>query len=894
MSTIRKGIHQFLKSRKASSPFLIERWSPDLESQFLVHEGNVEVEPGSNAWTDGSETWAHHRWPYKAGSSPYYKDKPLKFSPGAHMNRIGSTWWSWKTKKSVAVAFDIDMEGDGHAATTTTVTESELEAVAERLKQLPYVTLVRSTGGKGMHVYVFFDEGDQPEAVNHNEHTQVALATLTKMNKDANYDFSQHMDVKGVILWFWADSSPEGHDGFSLVHEASEALTASAIAEFREIALTGPNNSVKVTGYDDDNNPVTSETNSGGYKTYPLEDEHKIILRELEDLEYDFIWNAEFNMVHTNTRALRDLFQKREAMGNPLKGMFETTSVGSVRKPNCFMTPRPGGGFQVKRFGNGIAEHASWETKDNDTWCYFNQDAPVGSVLRRFCSKQTDSKYTFEPRELEAALKALGHSLGESVDHIQSAVTVTRRDDGTFYATCKDTGHLEGWKVGKNGNSRELPVVQKPEARQNSVLEDVDDIARFMVTPQYEPYGWALNTKLGWISHSSYDGVSASIRQAFGKEADFVKSLMDQNPWVMVNVPFGKEYPNIDSDREWNKLAAQFAIEPATEAGPHPHWDKIYEHLGESLDSVARRTKWCQEWGITSGADYLRFWMAALIQYPFEPLPYLFFYGPQNSGKSIFHESAAILFTEGSIQSAAGALTNNQGFNYELANAVIGFIEEKDLSSSKESYARMKEWITSKTLTVTKKGETPYTQPNVLKMVHMANSPRAIGMEDGDTRITALAVAILMNMIPKGLLEQRLRKEAPYFLRTLLTTHIPATPDRLRVPMLASQNKTDLESMNQEPWEAFASEVLFPCDGSEVKFADFYEKYLTDCVLNNRSPEKHKTLLQLIRNRGDKYAVGLGKNKTIFIGNVSLDPKAVPTNPKLRLNKKGRLVQCTE
>jgi hypothetical protein len=374
---------------------------------------------------------------------------------------------------------------------------------------------------------------------------------------------------------------------------------------------------------------------------------------------------------------------------------------------------------------------------------------------------------------------------------------------------------------------------------------------------------------------------------------------MIDNPWVMCAEPFGPEYPPPKPEaphvtRLWNHRAPQLAITPADAPGLHPHWDMIYEHLGSSLDQVARDTVWCQKWGIFSGADYLRFWLAALIQDPFQPLPYLFFYGPQNSGKSMFHESAAMLLSPGSVESASGPLTNGQGFNYEIANSVIGYIEEKDLSAvNGGAYARMKEWVTARHLTITKKGETPFSQPNFLHMMQMANSPTHCSMEDGDTRIVALAVAILKHLIPKAFMEKKLREEAPYFLRTLLTINIPESHDRLRVPMLASQDKADLESMNQTPWESFAEEILIPCDGERVKFTDFYAKYQQHCTLSNIPHEKSKSLLQLLRNRGDKYVVGIGKGKQAYIANVTLDKNATPS-VALKINDKGRLAKCTE
>lgn len=884
MSTIRKGIQTFLAAHRADSPYLIDRWSTDLESQYLVHPGSQETEEGSKVWTDGSEEWSNHRWPYKAGSEPTYKDKPLRFDPRAHLTRIGSTWWNWVTKRSVAVAFDIDMESE-HAPSTTTVTETELAGVVERLKRLPYVTLLRSTGGKGVHVYVFFKADDQPSAANHHEHTQVALAVLAKMKADSDYNYSQHMDVKGVVFWFWADSSPADHPGYALIQEATAPIGASELKGFEGIKI--PSRKRMVKGFNEAGEEIESDSE---YTVYELEDEHKKILKELESLDYSFIWNGEFNMAHTHTCALKELYARRLKTDVPIKGQFETVSQGKDHaKPNCYITPRPHGVFQVKRFGVGVVEHDLWHSSDGGTWCYYNQDVSTDHLLHAFCSsKKSESTFVFEPQQLKTAMEALGHRFEHE---LQAAVEVQRRRDGTFVAF--STEKVPGWKQTKEGSKLMLPIVSNPQVRLTTTLEDADKVVRHLITPQKAAYGWCLQTNKGWVIHNE-SAISLKLRQQFSKEADFVREALLMNPWELACEPFRPEYLG---DRRWNKNAPQLAIEPASKPGPHPHWDMVYDHLGQSLTSAVLSTDWCQQWCLHTGADYLRCWLAALIRYPFEPLPYLFFYGPQDSGKSMFHESASMLFTPGSVVSASGALTNPQGFNYEIANCVIGYIEEKDLSIIREgAYSRMKEWVTGRTLTITEKGKTPYAQQNILKMVQMANSPKACPMEDGDTRITALAIAALgTKKIPKGLMERKLLEEAPYFLRTILTIHLPETPDRLRVPMLASSDKADLEAMNQKPWEAFASENLLRCDGNLVKFSDFYEGYLKHCTLNNLNPETNKTLLQLMRNRSDKYVVGIGPGKSNYIANVRLreDITAVASMSYILNEKSGRLQKCT-
>src|SRR3989304_920401 len=128
--TVRGGIIQFLGNRKDASPYLISRWTPDLETQIIVHAGNDEIEDDNGdeenaVWTDGEETWFNHRWPRNAWGEPNYKDRPLTFSLSTHLKAVGSTWGSWERKRSVAVAFDIDAK-EGHSASTNTNSDQKL------------------------------------------------------------------------------------------------------------------------------------------------------------------------------------------------------------------------------------------------------------------------------------------------------------------------------------------------------------------------------------------------------------------------------------------------------------------------------------------------------------------------------------------------------------------------------------------------------------------------------------------------------------------------------------------------------------------------------------------------------------------------------------------------
>src|SRR5690606_33656401 len=102
-------------------------------------------------------------------------------------------------------------------------------------------------------------------------------------------------------------------------------------------------------------------------------------------------------------------------------------------------------------------------------------------------------------------------------------------------------------------------------------------------------------------------------------------------------------------------------------------------------------------------------------------LPYLFLYGPQGSGKSIFHEALSLLVTKGIVRADA-ALISQSGFNGELVSAVLCVIEETDLRQNKTiAYNRIKDWVTGKTINIHVKGGTPYSAANMTHWLQCAN-----------------------------------------------------------------------------------------------------------------------------------------------------------------------------
>ena len=395
---------------------------------------------------------------------------------------------------------------------------------------------------------------------------------------------------------------------------------------------------------------------------------------------------------------------------------------------------------------------------------------------------------------------------------------------------------------------------------------------------------------------NTFEEASCIINKRFGYDvANEIKAYMVLNPWTLEHIPFADEYPGSSELRLWNKDAPQLAYSIADEPGPHPNWDLILNHLGTNLNGYVNKSEWCQQWGINNGGDYLRYWVTCLIKHPFVPLPYLFFFGPQNCGKSTLFEALSVLFTPGSVVSAGTSLISQAGFNSELVGAVVAYIDEKDLSQSgKPAYERIKEWTMAETIPIHTKGKPQYQRRNTLHFIQVGNGFQNLPVEDGDTRITAIEVTPFHGpIIPKNKLFDNLRQEAPFFLRTLITTALPDQFGRTRLPVLETEAKADLQKVNQSPAEAFAAERLFPCDGYAIKMTELHQAYMQYCNEGSLRAEGGLVFTRQLKTRSDKYIVGKSTGNVAYLANFSLK-KEPPVGERLVLNDRGRLVPESE
>jgi len=199
---VTEAIKVFLNARKLpANADLVDRWSASIETQVNVAAGNGEpVEGKRTTYSDGINEWWNIRLPKNANSDPSWDDYELRFPFELHAEGIGCTGWDWAARRSRWCAFDFDSLTT-HARGVG-VTDEELEKIKLAAEALPYVETRRSTGGSGVHLYVYFDAAGVPTD-NHTEHAALARCVLGMMSSDTGFDFASQIDCCGGVMWLW-------------------------------------------------------------------------------------------------------------------------------------------------------------------------------------------------------------------------------------------------------------------------------------------------------------------------------------------------------------------------------------------------------------------------------------------------------------------------------------------------------------------------------------------------------------------------------------------------------------------------------------------------------------------------------------------------------------------
>lgn len=896
-----EAIAAFLKVKAHAD--LAQLYTHDMEVQVNVaRDGADIVEQGEfkgrewRAFTNGSYTWKPFRIPLNAKSEPTYEDCPMNFPMSVHAEGIGMTGWDWKARVSRWVAFDFDAilgHSDNHSKK---LDDKELAEVQRVVRDVPFVTLRKSTSGKGLHLYVFLDP---IETANHNEHAALARSVLGMLSGLTGYDFSNKVDICGGNMWVWhrkmynrdQDGTLLQNDGLKLIKQGTVLTTVPANwRDHVNVVTRKTRRTTPAFVYDlNANDPDRLFAELTGQRTrISLDTEHRAFIDWLSANGCTWWWDPDSYMVVTHTVHVKEAHAALR-----LRGRFDTLATGKDKgfDHNCFLFPIRDGAWAVRRYSLGTKEHETWDA-DPSGWtrCFLNREPDLATLARLYDGVEHEKGgYTFA--HAESALKVLLALCVpiELPNYVMSRkctikpvskenklivhIDAEGGDDGT-----KMRGWLNEKKLWKRVFTVKLHSSQEAETNQN-----YDDVVRHIVSAGDSDAGWVFKRDKSWVEEPLVH-VKAALAYLGNdtKEVGDIVGASILKSWILVNMPFQPEYPG---NRQWNRNAPQYAVvpNPETDALSYPTWQRVLAHLGEGLNEGVSANEWCKNNGINKGSDFLMLWIASRLKQPEMPVTYLAFWGPQDSGKSIFHEMISDILVTGGVVRADNALQSQSGFNGELASAILAVVEETDLKRDKAAYNRIKDWVTSPNIMIRAMYTQGYMVRNTLGFVQCANDQENIVVFKGDTRITMIYVDSLKEIIPKPILMGMLKKEAPDFLAAVLALELPQSNSRLAVPTIETETKRRASEKNQSLLEAFIQEKCFEVPGAVVHGDVFFEKFQESIDERDRN---YWTRHRVGRELPERFPRGrLANNQDVHFGNITLEAGLSPGRRLIEVNR---------
>lgn len=176
---------------------------------------------------------------------------------------------------------------------------------------------------------------------------------------------------------------------------------------------------------------------------------------------------------------------------------------------------------------------------------------------------------------------------------------------------------------------------------------------------------------------------------------------------------------------------------------------------------------------------------------------------------------------------------------------------------------------------------------NGLVVHNCSNDHLSCPVFPGDTRITYIHVPPLepTELIPKKLMFPMLEKEAPDFLRALLSLQLPKTVDRLNLPVLATYEKIMVQDSNRSPLEEFIDETSHYVPGNMCKFSDFFDKFK---LWLDPQEVRNWTKIRVGRELPTRFPKGrvAKEDGQFYIGNLSFTPEVSDKKPYIVIDNK--------
>ncbi len=889
-----EAISNFLNAK--TYPDLAGLYNQNMEVQVNVaRDDGIEVKKefeGRNwrVWTDGIQEWKSFRIPYNANSVPDYDlTTKMEYDLARHAEAIGMTGWDWVNKVSKFVGFDFDSitgHSDKHSKKLTDVELLELE---KRVQEVEWVTLRLSTGGNGRHIYIFVND---IETENHTEHAALARSILGMLSGTTGFDFSAKVDACGGILWQWARKM-SGTQGLRLLKQGTMLENVPPNWKDHVPVISGKSKRTLPRFIPEDYEDAFNEL-AGQNSVITLDKSHKQLMDFIAEHDLLSYWDQDRRMLVTHTYYLALAHSELN-----LKGPFTTLATGSdaPNDLNCFAFPIRNGGWAVRRYTLGVAETDIWsQDQKGYTKCYFNREPDFDTAcLAKGGAPTAKGGYVFQEASIALdAVQLLGAHLDIASYAESRRCVLNKNKQGRLVIDIEaavgkdDPDQMKGWNIEKKNWQKVIRLNHEIKGEENEI-QNFDDTLRNLVKSS-KFYGWAIKTLEGIWNIHPFQHVKPTLLSLGQSDRDVarISGAAIVRPWQIVNLPFQPEYIE---GRMWNKDAAQLAYVPNTSTDRYfPTWMKILDHVGKGLDSAIIGNAWADDNGISTGSDYIKCWIASLIQQPTEQLPYLFLFSPeQSTGKTIFHEALRLLFTRG-CGFANIALTDQRAFNAEIEDLVLCIIEEQDVSArATTAYNRLKDWVTAKRILIHAKGYTPYEIVNTTHWVQTGNNPNYCPIYPGDKRITMIRVPDLdpAEKIPKTQMLELLRKEAPDFLGELFALELPTPGDRMAVEPIDTEEKEIAQEANMSALELFVKQNCHYIPGSMILGSEFADRFLNSLPQHER---KDWSKIRINREIPAPYAKGNSPlhDNQVHIINISWDPNTTPRR-KLRLEERNKI-----
>ena len=234
------------------------------------------------------------------------------------IERLGTTGWNWQLKQTEFVILDFDAMD--HAAGRP---DEILDEVIAAAKRLGWCWVRRSKGGKGIHIVVPLSE-PLPAATG-EQHAANAKAVVTRMCKDAEFDFMAHVDCFGQVGYVYAKTVAE-HGFEVLVRPSCESPDIDPSSILLPPRKQGKVGDSAIECADD------------------LLPQHLDDIAQMQDAGY--VANFTDGKLHCHSKGFEVLYADTSRPGR-----YSTTSAGSnPRTPNSFAFPLCDGGWSLNRF----------------------------------------------------------------------------------------------------------------------------------------------------------------------------------------------------------------------------------------------------------------------------------------------------------------------------------------------------------------------------------------------------------------------------------------------------------------------------------------------------------------------------------------------------------------